>query len=151
MMSSTVPLSSSAFEGSTVSETTEIGSAATQNGDAIAPRRSEGAPSVLVVDSDAAQLVRVVRLLRGRGFHVSQADRGLQALSLLRADPPGLLILETQLSEINGFDLVRKVKSNERYRHIRTIVISESYWGGALQKICERPFTSTPSWKSLFA
>lgn len=84
---------------------------------------------VLVVDDDEELARLVARLLESRGYAVTLAHRGLEALSRLKERPPDLLILDAMLPELHGFDIAQKVKRSERYQHIPIIMMSSVYRG----------------------
>jgi len=84
---------------------------------------------VLVVDDDPDLRRLVCRTLRGRGFDVDEADRGLEALAKLKEQQPDLILLDAMLPEIHGFDICRKIKSSDRYGNIPVIMMSSIYRG----------------------
>jgi DNA-binding response OmpR family regulator len=65
---------------------------------------------VLVVDDEHA-LRRLLRLyLESEGFTVVEADDGLDALSLLRRGGIDLALVDVMLPELDGFELVRRIR-----------------------------------------
>ncbi|MBI5499432.1 MAG: response regulator [Deltaproteobacteria bacterium] len=84
---------------------------------------------VLVVDDEADIRQLVVRVLRDRGFEVTEASHGAEALRMVQAQPPDLLVLDAMLPEIHGFDVCRRLKQSTRYAHIPVIMISAIYRG----------------------
>jgi two-component system response regulator ResD len=66
---------------------------------------------VLVVDDEHA-LRRLLRLyLEREGYTVLEADDGLDALSLLRRGDVDLALVDVMLPELDGFELVRRVRA----------------------------------------
>lgn len=55
---------------------------------------------VLVVDQDPFCRETTLTLLKGKGFDVHTAENGTQALSLIKSDPPHMLIVDSDLSDI---------------------------------------------------
>lgn len=86
-------------------------------------------PRVLVVDDESDIRLLVVRVLRDRGYEVLEASQGAEALRMVQARLPDLLVLDAMLPEIHGFDVCRRIKSSPRYRHIPVIMISAIYRG----------------------
>ncbi len=84
---------------------------------------------VLVVDDEADIRMLIVRVLRDRGYEVLEATQGAEALRVVQAAVPDLLILDAMLPEIHGFDVCRRIKQSSRYRHIPVIMISAIYRG----------------------
>lgn len=54
--------------------------------------------------------------LRGAGFTVSAAADGREALERCAASPPDLVVSEAHLRDVDGFELCRRVKADERLR-----------------------------------
>ena len=68
-------------------------------------------PRILVVDDTPANL----RLLNGifelEGFTVALAESGEHALAAAMDDPPDLVVLDVMLPGINGFEVLRRIRS----------------------------------------
>src|SRR5262249_26755952 len=69
------------------------------------------------------------RVLDERGYRVTEAARGHAALSIVKDDPPDLIILDAMLPEVHGFDIAKRLKGTERYGHIPIVMISAVYRG----------------------
>lgn len=113
----------------------------------------------LVVDTDHELIQLASRLLRSRGMDVRQADRGLHALSMIRGDPPDLLILGARLPEVHGFEVAAKIRGNARYRRIPIIIVSSEFKGwriaedlkdaGLADAFLEKPFRLSALWNTV--
>ena len=69
------------------------------------------AARVLVVDDEHA-LRRLLRLyLEREGYEVVEADDGLDALSLLRRGGIDLALVDVMLPELDGFEVVRRIRT----------------------------------------
>ena len=65
---------------------------------------------ILVVD-DEERMVRFIRLnLEHDGFLVSEAFNGRQAMDRIREDLPDLVLLDVMMPDIDGFEVLRKVR-----------------------------------------
>ena len=89
----------------------------------------DGKRTVLVVDDEADIRKLVRRVLEDRGFRVTEAGRGHQALAMLKERPPDLVVLDAMLPEVHGFDIAKRMKGTERYGHIPIVMISAVYRG----------------------
>jgi CheY-like chemotaxis protein len=88
-----------------------------------------GGRTILVVDDEGDIRNILRRVLTNKGFRVVEADRGLEALRLVKANMPDLLLLDAMLPEVNGFEIARRVKSSTKYAHIPIIMVSAVYKG----------------------
>ncbi len=83
-------------------------------------------PQVLVVDDNPENRAIVVGLLEPLGCVVEQAEHGLAALEQLAANRPDLMILDLVMPVMDGFAVLRRLRSDPRYRDLPVIVSSAS-------------------------
>ncbi len=69
---------------------------------------------VLLVEDDDSLAEGLRRGLRNAGFNVNRVARGGEALSAIAADPPDLMILDLGLPDIDGLDVLRRIR-NDRH------------------------------------
>jgi CheY-like chemotaxis protein len=82
--------------------------------------------SVLVVEDDRFLRRACEVSLRQRGFTVLTAPDGEAALELIRAELPGLVLLDLLMPRMSGLELLRRLRSEERTRALPVLVISNS-------------------------
>ncbi len=63
--------------------------------------------TILVVDDKANVRTLVRDYLKERGFHVSTADNGQNALYTARHDKPDLILLDIMMPEMDGYEFMR--------------------------------------------
>jgi chemosensory pili system protein ChpA (sensor histidine kinase/response regulator) len=81
-------------------------------------------PMVLVVD-DSITVRRVTqRLLKREGFRVVLAADGLQALECLAEERPAVILSDIEMPRMDGFDLARNIRADEKLRDIPIIMIT---------------------------
>ena len=66
--------------------------------------------SILVVDDDAATNDLLTLTMRRAGHEVRCATNGLEALRAIDVRPPDLVILEVALPELDGLEIVRRLR-----------------------------------------
>jgi DNA-binding response OmpR family regulator len=69
---------------------------------------------LMLVVSDASRMAQVNLLLRSEGFEVRAAFDGQHALNLLRIDRPDLLLVDYELPEINGVEMLKRLAKQSR-------------------------------------
>jgi adenylate cyclase len=86
----------------------------------------EAVPSsrVLVVDDNAANRDVLARRLTREGHQVVTAANGASALELAATQEFDLVLLDLIMPEMNGFDVLRRLKATEHTSHVPVIVIS---------------------------
>jgi class 3 adenylate cyclase len=89
------------------------------------PRRDQSLSSrILVVDDTEANRELLSRRLSRDGHAVSTANNGHSALELLSKTEIDLVLLDLMMPDINGFDVLRRLKDDPAFRHIPVIMIS---------------------------
>lgn len=99
---------------------------AASSGDALAQSVAEVStvPLVLVVD-DSITVRRVTqRLLQREGYRVTLAADGLQALEKLQTERPTVVLSDIEMPRMDGFDLVRNIRSDVRLSDLPVIMIT---------------------------
>jgi chemosensory pili system protein ChpA (sensor histidine kinase/response regulator) len=82
------------------------------------------APLVLVVD-DSLTVRRVTqRLLVREGYRVSLAKDGLEGLERLAEERPAVVLSDIEMPRMDGFDLVRNMRGDSRWRDLPVIMIT---------------------------
>lgn len=81
-------------------------------------------PLVAVVDDDREVLDYLTRLMAQAGFAVAQASSGLRLVSTLQVDRPALILLDVNMSWIDGYELCRALKRNAAWCQIPVVFVS---------------------------
>jgi adenylate cyclase len=79
---------------------------------------------ILIVDDTPANIQALAAILRGKGYHISAATNGKQALEVLDRMQPDLVLLDVMMTEMDGFETCRRLKAAERWRHIPVIFLT---------------------------
>jgi len=81
-------------------------------------------PHLLLVDGDAKNLRVMEVTLRTAGYQVVTAVNGLDAWEKCETSIPDLVISDTRLDEMDGFELCRRVKADERFADTLFVFLS---------------------------
>jgi class 3 adenylate cyclase len=79
---------------------------------------------LLVVDDNKVNRLLMARGLQEQGHEVKFAENGRQALELLRDRAFDLVLLDIEMPEVDGFQVLRSVTSDPTLRHIPVVVAS---------------------------
>src|SRR3954471_13498685 len=71
---------------------------------------TQAMPQILVVEDDAPMRNFLRTFLAGSGFRLLEADTGNQALWLASQYPPDVILLDLGLPDIDGQELLRKLR-----------------------------------------
>jgi sigma-B regulation protein RsbU (phosphoserine phosphatase) len=67
---------------------------------------------ILVADDDATSRKLLTRILTRAGFECTQAPDGIEALKLLHADPPSLLLLDYDMPGMTGAEVLKLLRKD---------------------------------------
>lgn len=79
---------------------------------------------VLVVDDDRMNRFQLAIVVENMGFSVSQASSGVEALQVLNVEEIDLILLDSLMPELDGFEVLNQIKSNPDLINIPVIVFS---------------------------
>jgi len=73
---------------------------------------------ILIVDDEIPNLQLLSDLLGKEGYHVRQAKQPQMAIKSALAQPPSLILLDVRMPQMDGFEVCRRLKQEERTRDI---------------------------------
>ncbi|MCL2885434.1 MAG: Hpt domain-containing protein [Betaproteobacteria bacterium] len=81
-------------------------------------------PTVMVVDDSLTVRKITSRLLAREGYQVTLAKDGVDALEQLIDDLPDVILSDIEMPRMDGFDLVRNIRADERLSALPVIMIT---------------------------
>lgn len=88
-------------------------------------RQPRAVPAILVVEDSRVQAESIKYLLDGRGYAVTVAYSGDEAIEKLDSGEYSLIISDIVMPGMNGYELCREIKSDSRYSDIPVILLTE--------------------------
>jgi CheY-like chemotaxis protein/MinD-like ATPase involved in chromosome partitioning or flagellar assembly len=82
------------------------------------------AEKILIVDDDVDSLKLIGLMLQRHGYEVSVANSGGQALTKADSDQPNLIILDVMMPDMNGLEVCRRLRANNRTNGIPIIMFT---------------------------
>jgi two-component system, OmpR family, phosphate regulon response regulator PhoB len=80
--------------------------------------------SILIVEDDAFILDTITRRFKKDGFAILLAKDGEQVEEVLKDNLPNLILLDVLLPKMNGLEVLKKIKSDERTKGIPVVMFS---------------------------
>jgi len=80
--------------------------------------------NILVVDDTPENLRLLIGILREQGYKVRSASNGPRAIATAQMHPPGVILLDIMMPEMDGYEVCKRLKADERTREIPIIFIS---------------------------
>ncbi len=79
---------------------------------------------ILIVDDDADVREALRLLLERRGFAVTEAVDGLDALETLERELPSVVLLDVMMPVMSGPELLERLRNDERYTEVPVILVT---------------------------
>jgi two-component system cell cycle response regulator len=92
------------------------------------------AARILIVDDNPVNLKLAAQVLELEGYVVLRAADAEQAQETLRAEVPDLILMDLALPGMDGLTLTRRIKADERLRHIPVAALTAFAMKGDDQK-----------------
>jgi len=78
-------------------------------------------------------------ILERNGFEVITADGGSDALAYLARDTPSLILLDLEMDDMNGWEVLTMLRTHPRFGSFKVVVVSGvkgpvPKWAGYLRK-----------------
>lgn len=80
--------------------------------------------TILWVEDDRLLSTILSKKFEGTGYKLLKANKGDEAFEYLKTEIPDIVILDLLLPEMSGFDILQKIKMNEKLRKIPVIMLS---------------------------
>jgi CheY-like chemotaxis protein len=91
--------------------------------------------TVLVVDDTPANARLLEGMLEPRGYRVVTAENGTDALRLLRAERPHLVLLDVQMPDIDGYEVCRRIRADTETATLPVVMVTASVGHERLQAL----------------
>ena len=81
---------------------------------------------IVVVDDDHDLLYTIKSLLEysGKNYDVKTFDRGIKCLEHLKKETPDIILTDIMMPEMNGWELIHKIKQSPILKGLPIIIIS---------------------------
>ncbi len=103
---------------------------------------------VLVVD-DEVHIRRLIEVNLARaGYRIGTAGDGVEALEKIRAERPDLVVLDVMMPRMDGFELLRRLKSDPQLESVPVLMLTARAqdadifrgWSGGADGYLTKPF-----------
>jgi len=92
---------------------------------------------ILLVEDNEMNRDMLSRRLERKGYQIILALDGQQAVDMAAADPPALILMDMSLPVLDGWEATRRIKCDDRTKHIPIIALTAHAMQGDEQKAKE--------------
>ncbi len=91
--------------------------------------------TILIVEDNDLNMKLFNDLLQANGYNTVQTKNGKDALQLIRDHHPDLILMDIQLPEISGLEVIKRLKSDDGLKSIPIIAVTAFAMKGDEEKI----------------
>lgn len=91
--------------------------------------------TILIVEDNELNMKLFNDLLEANGYATLQAGNGNDAMAIARAEIPDLVLMDIQLPEISGLEIIKWMKEADDLKHIPIIAITAFAMKGDEERI----------------
>jgi two-component system, cell cycle response regulator DivK len=110
---------------------------------------------ILVVDDNAANLKLAREVLTAQGHDVISAVRGEEAVDVARARRPALILLDMRLPDIDGLEVLRRLRSSPETKDLPIVAMTAQAMTGDRERFlaagCDGYISKPISLRALYA
>jgi CheY-like chemotaxis protein len=93
---------------------------------------------VLIVDDDIRNVFALTSILESHGIEVKFAKNGKDGIATLEAAPDiDLVLMDIMMPEMDGYETIRSIRSNDRYRRLPIVALTAKAMKGDREKCFE--------------
>ena len=81
---------------------------------------------ILIIDQDTTFIQTVSGYFKSIGIEVVSSGDGIEGYRMAKEATPGIVILDTELPNLDGFQICRLLKGDDRYQHIPIVFVSSN-------------------------
>ncbi|MDH5561504.1 MAG: response regulator [Deltaproteobacteria bacterium] len=79
----------------------------------------------MVLAEDEEHVAKIIIFKLGKaGFNVVWKDNGIDALKEIEETVPDIVLLDVMMPGMNGFEVLEKIKSNDKLKDIPTVMLT---------------------------
>lgn len=90
--------------------------------------------TIIIVDDNPASRELIRELLGTDEYRIVEAANGREALALIAASYPDLVLLDIQLPELDGYSVIRHLRQDPRFRRLPVVAVSAYAMQGDREK-----------------
>ncbi|MEA2661972.1 MAG: two-component system, cell cycle response regulator DivK [Chloroflexota bacterium] len=95
---------------------------------------------ILIVEDNEKNLKLARDVLRFHGYRTVEAADGETAITMSLQHLPALVLMDIQLPGIDGIAAMKRIRADERTRHIPTVALTASVMSGDRERFDEAGF-----------
>jgi two-component system cell cycle response regulator DivK len=97
----------------------------------------ENSKTILYVEDNAENRLLIRRILQAEGFNMMEAASAAQALEVIQAHSPDLILMDINLPEMDGYTLTARLKAMPQLNQVPIIALTANVMRGDRERTLE--------------
>jgi len=89
---------------------------------------------ILIVEDNQDSRELVVKVLKNKGYQMIEAVDGEEALEKVTREKPDLILMDILIPKIDGYEVAKRLKDQEEFKHIPIIALTAHAMKGDREK-----------------
>jgi two-component system cell cycle response regulator DivK len=90
---------------------------------------------VLIVEDNTLNMKLFNDVLLANGYQTAQSNTGLDVIELCESFKPDVVVLDIQLPEISGFEIIKQIRESSDHKDVPVVAITAFAMHGDEEKI----------------
>ena len=91
--------------------------------------------TVLVIEDNMDNMLLISDILEANGYAVLQAESGIQGVAMAEEHMPDFIILDIQLPDIIGNEVLARIRNKEKTQHIPVVAMTSYAMAGDRERL----------------
>lgn len=91
--------------------------------------------TVLVIEDNMDNMLLISDILEANGYNVLQAETGIEGVEMAEKHKPDFIILDIQLPDISGNEVLARIRSKEQIQHIPVVAMTSYAMAGDRERL----------------
>ncbi|MCX7914547.1 MAG: response regulator [Thermodesulfovibrionales bacterium] len=91
--------------------------------------------TALIIEDNPDNMVLITRFLEKFGYHTLKAMTGLEGIEIALREKPDFILLDIQLPDIEGTEVLKRIRDSEIGRNIPIIAVTSYAMAGDRQRL----------------
>jgi CheY-like chemotaxis protein len=103
-------------------------------------KRGNDLKRMLVIEDNANNMKLITFILEKKGYGTIKAENGLKGIKLAVTEKPVFILLDIQLPDLDGYEVLKRIRNSEADSNIQIITVTSYAMTGDRKKVLEAGF-----------
>ena len=91
--------------------------------------------TVLIIEDNPDNMLLISDILDFNGYSLIKAETGLAGVEMAENNQPDFIILDIQLPDIDGYEVLKRIRNNDRTKNIPVVAMTSYAMAGDRERL----------------